>query len=400
MKIPFGTVTVTEKSKKLIAEILETNRLSSGKCVRELEKKFAGLVGVNEAVAVSSGADAVALALAVLYDFGARRGDEIIVPALSFVATGNAVLQAGFNPVFVDIDGRTLNIDAEKIEGVITKKTRAILPVHLMGKPADMDVVNAIAKKHNLYVIEDAAEAHGALYKGKKAGALGDMGAFSLYVAHIVTTVEGGVITTDNSDFAEVLRSLRSHGRACKCESCVLNTASAYCEKRFSYGENRDVRFMFERIGFSAKMNELEAAIGLGNLEIYDEILVKRRENLYYLMEKMKTFEPYLTTIKKEAHEEIGPHALPIILTEEAKFSRNDFVGHLERNGIDTRTLFLSMPTQCLGFSFLGYEQGEFPNAEYMGNNGIHVGVHQDMGRNECDYIVGVIKDFFSKNQA
>lgn len=396
MKIPFGTISVTEKSKKIIKEILKSNRLSSGKYVREFEKRFAELIGVKEAVAVSSGTDADALALAVLYDFGAKRGDEIILPALSFVATGNSVLQAGFTPVFVDIDRKTLNIDPAKIEENITEKTRAIMPVHLMGKPADMDAIHAIARKHNLYIIEDAAEAHGAAYKGRNAGTLGHIGAFSLYVAHIITTVEGGIIATDNSDFAEILRSLRSHGRACKCESCVLNLASAYCAKRFQYGDNADIRFMFERIGFSAKMNELEAAIGLGNLDIYSDILNKRRENLYYLMKKFNKFSPYLVTIEKEPHEEIGPHALPIIVQEQAKFTRNQLVDFLEKKGIDTRNLFSSMPTQCPGFSFLGYKLGDFPNAEYIGENGIHIGVHQDLGKKECDYVLNIVEDFLS----
>ena len=142
MRIPFGTVTIPERSKALIIEALNSNRVSSGKLVREFEKKFAQLVGTKEAVAVSSGTDADALALAVLFDFGARRGDEVILPALSFVATGNSVLQAGFVPVFVDIDRKTLNIDPNKIEERITEKTRAIMPVHLMGKPADMDPIH------------------------------------------------------------------------------------------------------------------------------------------------------------------------------------------------------------------------------------------------------------------
>ncbi|MBI5098522.1 MAG: DegT/DnrJ/EryC1/StrS family aminotransferase [Nitrospirae bacterium] len=397
MRIPFGTISVTERSKELIRDILDSNRLSSGRYVREFEKRFAELVGAGEAVAVSSGTDADVLALAALYDFGAERGDEIILPALSFVATGNAVLAAGFTPVFVDVDLKTLNIDPLKIESAISEKTRAIMPVHLMGKPADMEAINGIAKKYDLRVIEDAAEAHGAVYKGKNAGTLGDMGAFSLYVAHIITTVEGGIITTDNEAYAEILRSLRSHGRACKCKSCILNTASAYCEKRFGSNGSGDIRFVFERIGYSSKMNEMEAAIGIGNLDIYNEILQKRRENLYYLLEKMKQFDRYIISIEKEHHEEIGPHALPMIVREGKGFTRNQLVKHLEKNGIDTRDLFTSMPTQCRGFEFRGYKHGDFPNAEYIGRNGTHIGVHQDLGKEECDYIINTIEDFLDK---
>jgi len=396
MRIPFGTIAVTETSKRLIAEILESNRLSSGKYVREFEKGFARLLGVGEAVAVSTGTDADALALAVLYDYGAKRGDEIILPALSFVSTGNAVLQAGFEPVFVDVDRKTLNIDPVGIEEKITPRTRAIMPVHLMGKPAAMDAIGEIARAHGLFVIEDAAEAHGATYRGQNVGTLGDMGAFSLYVAHIISTVEGGIVTTNRSDFAEILRSLRSHGRACKCESCVLNRSSSYCPKRFSGGDATDIRFRFERIGFSAKMNELEAAVGIGNLDIYQEILERRRNNLYYLMEQCRQFAPQLATIEKESHEEIGPHALPLVVQEGASFSRKQLVDGLEEKGIDTRSLFSSMPTQCDGFRYLGHAVGDFPNAEYIGAMGIHIGVHQDLGRRECDYVLNVLSDFVS----
>lgn len=394
MKISFGAVTITDKSKRLIAKALDSGRISCGKYVGEFEKGFAELAGTKNAVAVSSGTDALSLALAVLYDFGAKRGDEVILPALSFVATGNAVLQAGFKPVFVDINRQTLNIDALKIESAITSKTKAIVPVHLMGKPAEMDAINPLAKKYGLYVIEDAAEAHGAVYKGKKIGSLADMAAFSLYVAHIITTGEGGIVTTNNSEFAEVIRSLRSHGRACKCATCVINTNSSYCAKRFNYAANQDIRFIFERVGFSAKMNELEAAIGLGNLEVYDKILNKRRKNLYYLISEFGRFLPFLETIKKMPEVEIGPHALPIIVMEGAPFTRNELVSFLEKKNIDSRSLFSSIPTQCRGYEFLGYHIGDFPEAEYIGDNGLHIGAHQDLGRDECDYFLEAMGEF------
>lgn len=398
MRISFGTISITKKSQELINKALVSGRVSQGRYVKEFEERFAGLIGVKEAVAVSSGTDADALALAVLYDFGAKRGDEIIVPALSFAATGNAVLQAGFKPVFVDVDIRTLNMNPLGIERAVTRKTKAIMPVHLMGKPADMDSISAIAKKSNLYVIDDAAEAHGAKYKGKNVGALADMAAFSLYVAHIITTVEGGIVVTDNKDFAEVLRSLRSHGRACKCKSCVLNTASSYCQKRFSRGKNRDIRFIFERVGFSAKMNELEAAVGLGNLDNYDNILELRRRNLLYLMKKFEKYRPVLFTIEEDSDEEIGPHAFPIILGREAKFKRDELVYFLESKGVDTRNLFLSMPTQCPGFRDFGHKPGDFPNAEYIGNMGLHIGIHQGLDQRHLDYIIKNIEKFLSEN--
>jgi len=396
MRINFGTIHITDKSRKLIKLALDSNRVSCGKYVSEFEKRFARMVGAKEAVAVSTGTDADALALALLYDFGAKRGDEVIVPALSFVATGNAVLQAGFTPVFVDIERKTLNINPSKIERAITKKTRAIMPVHLMGKPADMDAINKIARKHKLFVIEDAAEAHGAVYRGKNVGTLGDMGAFSLYVAHIISTVEGGIVTTSREDFAEILRSLRSHGRACKCQSCVLNINSGYCKKRFKYGKNTDIRFMFERIGFSSKMNELEAAVGLGNMDIYSDIIKKRRANLLYMLNKIKEFNPRIYSIEEGPDEKIGPHALPMIAGEGAGFTRDELISFLEKNQIDTRSLFSSMPTQCPGFKYLGYKLGDFPQAEYIGDNGLHIGIHQDLGRKELNYILDTLRKFLA----
>jgi len=392
MKVPFGAMTITPHARDLVNKALDSTRVSGGQYVHEFEDRFAKLVGVRHAVALSSGTDADILAMAVLYDFGAHRGDEIIVPALSFVATGNAVLHAGFKPVFVDIKRETLNIDPEKIEAAITKKTRAIMPVHLMGKPAPMEAINAIAKKHKLFVIEDAAEAHGAVYKGKNVGLWSDMAAYSTYVAHIITTIEGGIVTTNREDFAEILRSLRAHGRACKCDVCVVNTNSGYCAKRFKYG--KDIRFVFERVGYSAKMNELEAAIGLGSLTLYHKIIEKRRHNLLTMIERLKEFDQYLTTIEEEKDERIGPHAFPIVVKEGAPFTRDEFVSFLEKNGIDSRDLFSSMPTQCPGFSFLGYKLGDFPNAEFMGTQGLHIGVHQDINDEHIDYVMDTIRAF------
>lgn len=396
MKYPFGTIEIYQKSRELINEVLDSKRVSSGKYVREFERRFAELIGTKEAVALSSGADADALALAVLYDFGAKRGDEIIVPALSFVATGNAILQAGFRPVFVDVELETLNINPELIEEVITKKTRAIMPVHLMGKPAKMDRINKIVRKFNLFVIEDAAEAYGAVSKGKNIGTFGDMAAFSTYLAHIITTIEGGIVVTDRKDFAEILRSLRAHGRACKCDICVVNTNSAYCKKRFKYG--KDIRFCFERIGFSCKMNEIEAAVGLGSLKNYHMIIGKRRHNLLMLIKKFRKFDKYLSTIQEEAGEKIGPHAFPIIVRPDAPFTRSQLAEFLEKNAVETRDLFASMPTQCPGFNFLGHRLGSFPVAESIGNNGLHIGVHQDLTDEHIDYFIDLTKKFLERN--
>lgn len=399
MKLPFGTISIPQRSRDLINQALDEKRVSCGKLCRQFEKDFAALLGVKHAVAVATGTDADALAMATLHDFGAKSGDEVIVPSLSFVATGNAVLHARFKPCFVDIKRETLNIDPTKIEAAINDRTRAIMPVHLMGKPAAMDEILAIAKKYDLIVIEDAAEAHGMLYKGKPAGSIGDMGAFSLYVAHIISTIEGGIISTNREDFAEILLSLRSHGRACSCLTCTLSSTQSYCAKRFDSETGEDTRFTFPRVGYSCKMNELEAAVGIGNIELYDQIVKIRHDNLMCVLERFEKFSPYLSTIREEEYEVIGPHAIPIWLNEEASFTRAQLTGYLEDNNIETRNLFQSMPTQCPGFADLGHKLGDFPIAEYMGNHGLHIGCHHDLTIVHMNYFLHHIERFLEKYQ-
>ncbi len=367
-KVPFGTVSITEKAKKLIDVAIAEKWLTKGKYVKEFEERFAATFGVKYGIAVSSGTDADAIACAVLYDFGAKRGDEIIIPALTFVATGNAVLQAGFKPVFVDVNRNTLNIDPDKIEAAITPRTRAIMPVHLMGKPAAMDQIMAIAKKHKLYVIEDAAEAHGAEYNGKKIGAIGDMACFSLYAAHIVTTIEGGMIITNNEQMAKAAASLRNHGI--------------------------DGKFRFERIGFSAKMNEIEAAVGLGNIEIFHDILEKRRRNILYLIKHFKQFEKYFIYVQEDAHEKLGPHAFSMIVRPGMKFTKDEFVTYLEKEGVDSRNLFYSIPTQTPSYAFMGHKLGDFPETEFCSDNGTHIGCHQDIEISQMDHVIDVVGKF------
>jgi dTDP-4-amino-4,6-dideoxygalactose transaminase len=299
----------------------------------------------------------------------------------------------------VDIERNTLNIDPSKIEAAITGKTRAIMPVHLMGKPAAMDEIMAIAKKYDLIVIEDAAEAHGMLYKGQPAGTIGDMGAFSLYVAHIISTIEGGVITTHRADLAEILLSLRSHGRACSCVTCTLSSTQNYCAKRFDPVSGEDTRFTFPRVGYSCKMNELEAAVGIGNIELYEQIVKIRHDNLTHVLDRFSKFSPFLSSIKEEEYEFIGPHAIPVWLNEEATFTRAQLTTYLEQQGIETRNLFQSMPTQCPGFADQGYTLGDFPVAEYMGRNGLHIGCHHDLNTAHMEYFLHHIERFLQRYQ-
>jgi len=390
-------MSISESAKKRISRCLESGNVTCGKYVREFEVEFAKIAGTAHAIAVSSGTDAVALALATLLDFGVNRGDAVIVPALSFVATGNAVLQAGLQPIFVDVERSTLNINAGAISASQARFAKAILPVHLCGKPANVAELLEIRAAHDhLYIIDDCAEAYGTRFGSAKPGQFFDMATFSMYAAHTISSIEGGMIATDNMHYAHALRSLRSHGRACACASCVLNQGLE-CKKRFDGGS--DSRFRFDRIGFSSKMNELEAAVGLGNIENYDEILFLRKRNLTYGLERLEKVSQFISTFSEGEHETIGPHAIPMILTEDATFTRDELMLYLSLNNIDSRTLFSSMPTQCKGFEFLGHKLGDFPEAEYIGNNGLHIGCHQGLEIAQLEYAFDKIEEFVGQQQ-
>ncbi len=371
MRIAFGDLKIGDVARKYIQRALDENWVSEGKNVREFEQKFGGKFGYKHTIATSSGTDADIVACASLYDFGAQRGDEIIVPACSFIAAANSVLAAGFIPKFVDIEVETLNIDPAKIEKAITDKTRAIMVVHTMGKPCEMDYIMQIAKARNLMVIEDSCEAHGATYRERVIGSIGDMGAFSFYAAHILVCGEGGMVVTNNDKLAAVLRSVKSHGRP--------------------FGS---IYFNFQRIGFNSRLNELTAAIGLEGIECFDETFNQRKNNLYKLLELTGELADYCYFLKEENFEKISPHAFSLVL-KDSKYDCSKLYKYLEEKGIQCKTLFGSLPTQHQVFKFLGYQYGDFPASEYVGENGLHFGIHQYLSDNDLKYISDALKGYF-----
>ena len=371
MRIMFGDLRIGDIAKQYIQRALNENWVSEGANVKEFERKFADKFGYKHAIATSSGTDADIVSCASLYDFGAKRGDEIIMPALSFVATANSILAAGFIPKFVDIEVETLNIDPTKIEEAITDKTRAIMVIHTMGKPCEMDTILEIAKVHNLKIIEDACEAHGATYKGRVVGSIGDMGTFSFYAAHVVVAGEGGMVVTNNDEIANVVRSVKSHGRP--------------------FGS---IYFDFQRIGFNSRMNELTAAVGLEGMEYFDQTFDKRKDNLYKLLKLTEDLSDYLYFLEEEGYEKVSPHAFPIVLRDK-KYDRDKLYHYLESKGIQCKTLFGSLPTQHQAFKFLNYKYGQFPAAEYVGENGLHFGIHQYLNDDDLVYVSDPLKAYF-----
>lgn len=373
MRIKFGDLVIGDIAKKYFQRVFDKNWASEGENVKEFEQKFAAKFKCKHAIATSSGTDADIVSCAALYDYGANRGDEVIVPALSFVATANSILAAGLTPKFVDIELETLNLDPSKIEDAITDRTRAIMAVHTMGKPCEMDSIMKIAEAYDLKIIEDACEAHGATYKGKLAGTIGDMGAFSFYTAHQIVCGEGGMVATNDDKIADVVRSVKSHGRP---------FGSLY--------------FDFQRIGYNSKMNDLEAALGLEGIEYFDEHFNKRKNNLYKTLEMTEDLSDYCYFIKEETYEKVSPHAFPLVLKDK-KYNRDGLYKYLESCGIQCKTLFGSLPTQHNAFKFLNYKYGDFPVSEYVGKNGLHFGMHQYLNDDDLHFISDTLHEYFRK---
>ena len=370
-KVPFGCITISPQAKDEISNLLSGGgQVTNGPLVKQFEEAFAHKFRAKNAIAVSSGTDACTIALTSLIDNGLSRGDEVIIPALTFVATANAVVNAGLVPRFVDVEGDTLNIDPVQIEYAITEKTKAIMIVHLMGKPCNMHEIMKVVEKYKLILIEDCAEAHGAEYYGLPVGSFGKLACYSLYAAHIVSSIEGGMITTNDDATANRCKELRNHG-------LKLN------------GSN----WTFDKIGFSSKMNELEAAVGLGNLNDFDTIIAKRKSNFEYLTKGLEPYWKYFYTIKPGEYDVLSPHAFAI-LTNIETVDKDKFVKFLTEKGIDNRNLFYSIPTQADCYKYLGYSYGQFPMAEESSLIGTHIGIHQDLSIDQLNYVIESIKEF------
>jgi len=370
-KIKFGDLKINSEAKNIINKALDSNYVSGGPLIEELEKEWGRLFGYKYNVAVSNGTDADIAACLCLYDFGAKRDDEIIVPALAFASVGNSVLAAGFKPVFVDIKRETLNIDPEKIEEKISSKTRAIMVVHTMGKPCEMEIIQNLAKKYNLKIIEDCCEAHGAKYKDKFVGQFGDVASFSYYVAHVISGGDGGMCSTNNPEIYEILLSLKNHGR-----------------KAYS------IYFDHIRHGLNFRINILPAAIVLSGINNFWTVFNKRKENLYYLLEKTKTLKDFAFFNSEEPHEKVSAHAFSLVL-KDPKYDYKKLYKFLEDNSIECKRNFGSMPTQHKAFEFLNHKLGEFPEAEYVGDNGLHFGIHQYLSEQDLDYAANILNNYF-----
>lgn len=302
--IPIAKPQISNEEIQAVTDVLKSGMLAQGRVVEEFEQEFASYIGVEYAIATNSGTSALHTALASL---GIGKGDEVITTDFSFLASTSCILMQNAKPVFCDIDRDTYNISADLIKDKITDRTKAILPVHLYGQPCEMDNINKIAKDHGLFVVEDACQAHGAEYKGKKVGSIGDAGVFSFYPTKNMTTGEGGIITTNDENIAKKARLFRSHGQS--------------------------ERYLHDSVGYNYRMTNIAAAIGLVQLRKLEYHNLKRRENAKYLTSKFEKIAgitpPYISP-----HATHVFHQYTIRVEDEFPASRDEFAVHLKNKGV------------------------------------------------------------------
>lgn len=365
--------------------------ISQGPNVRQFESAFAAYVGRRRGVAVNSGSSANLLALEALRETGhLRGGDEVIVPAATFATVAMPVVQAGLVPVYVDVRRDTLNIDPAEVERAISGRTRVLMPVHTLGYPAEMPRLVEIASSRGLAVLEDCCEAHGSSIDGRRVGGFGDIATFSFFVAHNMTTGEGGMIVTDRDDLETVCRSLREFGR---CDQRGVERDRYYSDDVLT---DYDRRYVFERLGYNVRMTDVTAAFGLAQLEKLDAMNRTRQENAALLKRLLAEHAGTYLACAPEAPGYMHTYyTCPITLLEAFPCSRRAFAEHLEAHGIETRPLFAGcLPDQPGLRAAPGRTVGSLPNARFLRDRLLFVGIHPSLGREDIEYMAEVISDF------
>jgi CDP-6-deoxy-D-xylo-4-hexulose-3-dehydrase len=396
-RISVGDFQISVEERVAINEVLDDGRISEWKKVNEFETLFADYINTKHCVAVHSGTSALIVGLsALIYDSRfprVRKGSKVITTPLTYVATINAIVLTGLEPVFVDVEPNNFSILPQKIEEHLesvndSENYSIIIPVHLMGYPCDMDEINRIAKKHDLIVFEDSAQAHGSLYKGQKTGSLSLLSIFSFYIAHNIQAGEMGAVVTDDENLISLMRKLKANGRVCDCSVCTR--PNGYCPY-FPQDDEEDFdpRFVHDVIGYNFKIMEFEAALGVSQLRKADSIFEKRQENVRFLNECLGKYSDdlQLPTLSKD----ISYLAYTIVIKEHSKFTRKHLREELEKNGIESRPLFGCIPTQQPAYKHLQVKyEGKLPNAEFLGKNTFYIGCHQYLEREDLDYVVKI----------
>lgn len=377
----FGKPFIGKEEINEVVDTIKSGWWGTGPKTAAFEKEFGEYVKAKHAISVNSATAGLHLALKVL---GIGPGDEVITTPLSFVSTSNVIIHCGAKPVFADVNPDTWNIDPKEIEKKITEKTKAILPVHLHGRPCQMDEIIKLAKKHNLYVIEDAAHAAEAIYHGKKIGSVGDMTVFSFYVTKNIATGEGGMITTNNKKYVNDLLIYRLHGLS-------RDAWKRYSVKHFT---------LYESVlpGFKYNLTDIASSIGIHQLRRVEDNL-KTRKQIWEKYNKGFKDENILTLpsgIEKDTRHAMHLYAVLLDLNK-IKVKRNEFVDMLIKENIGSGVHFAPIHTQPLYKKSFGYKKGDYPNAEYIGERIISLPMGGNLTSKDVDDVINAVKYCLNK---
>lgn len=367
MKIPVCEPEITEEDIQKVAECVRSTWVSGiSPYVTEFEEKFAQFCDCKYGVATNSGTTALHLALATL---GIGRNDQVIMPTFTMIATPNSASYLGASPVLEDAEASTWNMCTDQLKSRLTRITKAIIPVHTYGHPVDFDPISEFAEKHNLKIIEDAAEAHGALYKNRKIGSLGDLACFSFYANKALTTGEGGMIVTNNEWMAEKAKWLRAH----------------------AYGKEGK-HFFHEAIGYGYRLSGIQAALGLSQVSRLDKLIETRRKNAHLYSKNLSDLEGKIT-LPPEASWAKNIYWMYSILVEDSLgISRNELMRKLEANGIETRTFFYPIHTQPI-YSYLGHGR-QFPVADELSRTGMNLPSSPTLTKEQIEHVCNCIRKY------
>ncbi len=397
---PSGKVIGAEEIKNMVEASLD-GWLTTGRFNIEFEKNLAAFIGIKHLITVNSGSSANLVAFSTLTSpkLGERaiqKGDEVIGVAAGFPTTVNPIVQFGAVPVFVDVDHLTHNIDASKIEAAIGPKTKAIMLAHSLGNPFNLDVVTALCKKYNLWLVEDCCDALGTTYRGQMVGTFGDIATLSFYPAHHITMGEGGAVFTNNDELKTIAESFRDWGRDCYCAPGKDNTCGKrFCQKLGKLPEGYDHKYTYSHLGYNLKITDMQAACGLAQLNKAPAFIQARKDNFAFLKARLKDCEEFVHLPEPTEHSDPSWFGFPITLKENCPVTRLDLLTYLDQNKVGTRLLFAGNLTCQPYMAGANYRiSGDLTNTDNVMNNTFWIGVQPALTREMLEFAAQKIESY------
>ena len=379
--------------------------LTTGHFNAEFEKRLAAFIGVKHLITVNSGSSANLVAFSTLTSpkLGTRaiqKGDEVIGVAAGFPTTVNPILQFGAVPVFVDVDRYTHNIEASKIEAAIGPKTKAIMLAHSLGNPFNLDVVTALCKKYNLWLVEDCCDALGTTYRGQMVGTFGDIATLSFYPAHHITMGEGGAVFTNHNELKKIAESFRDWGRDCYCPPGKDNTCGKrFCWKLGDLPEGYDHKYTYSHLGYNLKITDMQAACGLAQLEKAAQFIKARKDNFGFLKERLTACEEFLQLPQATEHSDPSWFGFPITLKENSPVSRLDLLTYLDQNKVGTRLLFAGNLVRQPYMQGAHYRvSGDLTNTDNVMQNTFWIGLQPSLTPEMLEFAARKIESYLGVN--